>query len=224
MPPAIDREKVRAEVRKLDGTGLLVMLDRAIDRLPEEAFPEIIKDYIRPKDIVADGSEPPDLLHTIRRFHREAMAGRYYQDFDVNWRNCTEMSRGTQTFIAEHSRLVDACLKAEWDGDTETAREGLRLLLDLLREIDRCRIEIVFFADEGGSWQVGVDWNVVLPAWFRCLSPDADPYDWAEDVVDALNDFAGGDLDKLLQSARDIATPEQREALAEYECNLHRRR
>jgi len=70
--PRIDREKVRAHARKLDGTGRLVWLDRAIDMLPDEA----------------------------------------------------------------------------------------------------------------GSWQVGVDWEEVLPAWFRSLSPGADPCEWAEAVVD----------------------------------------
>jgi hypothetical protein len=27
-------------------------------------------------------------------------------------------------------------------------------------------IDVIFFADEGGSWQVGVDWERVLPPWF----------------------------------------------------------
>jgi len=222
--PRIDRENVRAHARKLDGTGLLVWLDRAIDMLPDEVFPELIADYVHLKDVVADGNTQPDLLHTIRHFHRESLAGRYYQDFMVNSRNYMEKSRGTETFIAENSRLVDACLRAERAGDLHTAREGLRLLIDLLREIDRCEIDIVFFADEAGSWQVGVSWEQVLPAWFRSLSPGTDPYDWAETVVDAINDFAGYQMDIILNSAREAATPEQREALEEYEDDLRRRR
>ena len=34
---------------------------------------------------------------------------------------------------------------------------------------------MIFFADEGGSWMVGVDWRQVLPAWFRVLSATASP-------------------------------------------------
>jgi hypothetical protein len=222
--PRIDREKVRAHARKLDGTGLLVWLDRAIDMLPDEVFPELIADYVHLKDVVADGNAQPDLLHTIRHFHRESLAGRYYQDFMVNSRNYMEKSRGTKIFIAENSRLVDDCLRAERAGDLHTAREGLRLLIDLMREIDRCKIDIVFFADEAGSWQVGVNWEQVLPAWFRSLSPGADPYDWAETVVDAINDFADYQMDVILDSAREAATPEQREALERYEDDLRRRR
>ena len=142
----------------------------------------------------------------------------------VSSRNFMEKSRGTENFIAEHSRLLDGCMKAEQAGDCDTAREGLGLLIDLMREIDQCRDNIVFFADEAGSWQVGVLWERVLPAWFRSLSPGMDAYEWAETIVDALNDFAGHQMGDILQAAREAATPEQREALAEYEGNLRRRR
>ncbi|HEX5746082.1 MAG TPA: hypothetical protein VFZ09_07550 [Archangium sp.] len=219
-----DREKVRAHARGLDGVGLRVWLDRAIDLLPNEVLPELVADYVRLEDVVADGRAEPELLHTIRRFHRESLAGRYYQDFTVSSRNFMEKSRGTETFIAEHSRLLDACMRAERAGDLGVAREGLGLLIDLMRQIDRCEADIVFFADEAGSWQVGVDWAAVLPAWFRSLSPVTDPYDWAEVVIDALNDFAGYQWEPILAAARDMATPEQREALVEYDGNLRRTR
>lgn len=220
----IDRDKVRAEARKLDGTGLRVWLDRAIDLLPDDAFPELIADYVHLRDVLADANTRPDLLRTVRQFHRDSLAGRYYQDFMVNSRNYKEKSRGTETFIAEHSRLVDACLRAEENGELETAAEGLGLLIDLMREIDRCERDIVFFADEAGSWQVGVLWDRVLPAWFRSLSPTTEAYEWAETVVDALNDFAGYQMDEVLAAAREAGTAEQRDALAEYEDDLRRRR
>lgn len=216
---------MRTEARKLDGTGLRVWLDRAIDLLPDDAFPELIADYVHLRDVLADETPQPDVLRTIREFHRENMAGRYHQSFNVNSRNYMEKSRGTETFIAEHSRLVDACLRAERAGDLETAAEGLELLIGLMREVDRCERDIVFFADEAGSWQVGVLWDCVLPAWFRSLSPEMGAHEWAETVVDALNDFAGHQMSELLAAARDAGTPEQRAAPAEYEADLrHRRR
>jgi hypothetical protein len=220
----IDRDKVRDEARKLDGTGLRVWLDRAIDMLPDEAFPELLADYVHLGDVVADEGTKPDLLRTIRQFYRDSLAGHYYQDSVVNSRNFMEKSRGTETFIAEHSRLVEACLRTEQVGDLAKASDGFGLLIDLMRKIDQCRDDIVFFADEAGSWQVGVLCERVLPAWFRSLSPGMEPHEWAETVTDALNDFAGYDMDEILKTAREIASPEQREALAEYEDNLRRRR
>lgn len=219
----IDRDKVRAEARNLDGTGLRVWLDRAIDMLPDEAFPELVADYAHLRELLADENTRPDLLQTIRRFRRDSMAGRYYQDFMVNSRNFMDKSRGTETFIAEHSRLVSACLRAEQTGEFETASEGLGLLIDLMRQIDECCDDIVFFADEAGSWQVGVPWDRVLPAWFRSMSPTKEAYEWAETVVDALNDFAGYQMAEILEAAREAGTAEQRDALAEYEDDLRRR-
>ncbi|MBC7172859.1 MAG: hypothetical protein H5U40_10545, partial [Polyangiaceae bacterium] len=55
----IDRDKVRAEARKLDGTRLRVWLDRAIDLLPDEAFPELIADYVHLRDVLADETTQP---------------------------------------------------------------------------------------------------------------------------------------------------------------------
>lgn len=52
------------------------------------------------------------------------MAGRYYQSFNVNSRNYMEKSRGTEIFIAEHSRLVHACLRAERAGISRRPPKG----------------------------------------------------------------------------------------------------
>lgn len=222
--PAIDRGKLRAHARRLEGHALLVWMDRAIDLLPDDSLPELIADYVRAEDLAPDPGSQPDLLHTIRRFHRESLAGHYYQDFMVNSRNFREMSRGTETWIAEHTRLLDGCMRAERSGDLDVARHGLALLIDLLRQIDECEDDIVFFADEAGSWQVGVNWREVLPAWFRSMTPVSDPYDYAETVVNAINGFAGHEVDVILNAARDIANADQRAALADYECNIRRRR
>lgn len=220
----IDRDKVRAITRKLDTTDLRIWLDRAIDILPDQAFPKLIADYVHLQDILADENTHTNLLRSVRQFHSDSLAGRYYEDFMVNSHNFMSHSRGTQTFIAEHSRLVDACLQAERNEELETAAEGLGLLIDLMREIDRCERNVVFFADEAGSWQVGVLWERVLPAWFRSLSPTTEANKWAKTVVDALNDFASHEADKILAAARKAGTAEQRRALAAHEAQLRRGR
>ncbi len=57
---------------------------------------------------------------------------------------------------------------------------------------------IVFFADEAGSWQVGVDWREVLPAWFKCLRQTAEPEEYARSVVGIVR----YDRERYLQKAR----------------------
>lgn len=222
--PRFCRHKVRAEAQKLDGAGLRVWLDRAIDRLPDDAFPELIAEYANLRDILADGTPPPNLLQSIYAFYHQSMAGRYYQTFDVTGGNCLQFSQGTELFVAEHSRLVEACLRAELAGDHETVAEALGLLIELMRQLDQWERDIVFFADEPGSWQVCVLWDRVLPAWFRSLSPTTKPAVWAKIVIDALNVFAGYQMDAILAAARDAGTNEQRAALEAADGDLRRRR
>lgn len=50
--------------------------------------------------------------------------------------------------------------------------------------IDDCGHEVLFFADEGGSWLVGVGWGQVLPVWIRVLSASTDAKGFATAVVD----------------------------------------
>jgi len=42
--------------------------------------------------------------------------------------------------------------------------------------------DILFFADEGGSWRWEIDWEKVLPVWFRVLSATADPGEYAQRI------------------------------------------
>lgn len=103
---------------------------------------------------------------------------------------------------AERGALAAECLRAEQNGELETAAEGLGLLIDLMREIDQCRDDILFFADEAGSWQVGVLWDRVLPALFWSLSPTTEAYEWAETVFDALNNYISARVDSTLSLPR----------------------
>jgi len=93
-------------------------------------------------------------------------------------------------------------------------REAMDILFGLLDHIDECRDDVIFFADEGGSWQVGVDWKRVLPAWFKVLSITASPEDFAKRITTLLSHHYSYGRDQMLAIARQIATPEQCKALA----------
>ena len=60
-------------------------------------------------------------------------------------------------------------------GEPAEVREAFETLFGLLCHIDKVPDDVVFFADEAGSWQVGVDWDKVLPAGFTCLAKTAEP-------------------------------------------------
>ena len=83
-------------------------------------------------------------------------------------------------------------------------------MFGLLRHIDEGHDDVVFFADEGGSWQVGFDWAKVFPCWFACLLTTAAPEEYVRQVLTAVDELERFHHDQHLATARRIAAPEQR--------------
>jgi hypothetical protein len=218
-PIEIDRDKLRAAIRKLGDEYVFYMLDDAIDLLPPAKLYKVAKKYIDLKRLRPDAqtTTKPSLLTDVKLFEKASLAGEYYQSFDVNWRNSTEQSTGTSAWIAQFLRLIDRCVANASKGNPPEVREAMDILFGLLSYIDECRDDIIFFADEGGSWQVGVDWARVLPAWFKVLSATAGPEEFASQITTVLSRHYSYGRDKMLAIARRTASPLQRKALAELE-------
>lgn len=87
------------------------------------------------------------------------------------------------------------------------------LLFELLEQLDSGDNEIVFFADEGGSWQVGINNGKVLPVYFASLAAVAEPEEYAARVVEVIEVRASYDSEKFLRAARKAANHAQRSAL-----------
>jgi hypothetical protein len=141
------------------------------------------------------------------------LRGDYFESFDVNSKNYMDTSKGTDAFIVEFGRLIEKCIRASAKGRLSTLREAFELLFALLRRLDRDPDSVVFFADEGGSWQVGVDWRAALAAYFRCLADGTPAEHFAHEVDRAIADFADYDRRKHLGTARRVASAELRVAL-----------
>jgi len=218
-PIQIDRDKLRAEVRKLGNEYVFFMLDDAIELLPRAKLHKLAKKYLDLKQLRQD-AEPatsPSLLADVKRFEKASLAGEYYESFGVNSKNYTQQSAGTSSWIAEYLRLLDRCvIKAKKSNPVEV-REAMDILFGLLNHIDKGNDDVIFFADEGGSWQVGVDWAKVLPVWFKVLSATAEPQEYAERITALLSCQYRYGRDKMLAIARRTATTHQRKALAEVE-------
>ncbi len=124
-----------------------------------------------------------------------------------------EKSKGTEAFLAEFDRLIGKCVRATAKGPRRPVLEAFVLLFAPLRRIDKDPDTVVFFAEEGGSWQVGADWREVLPAYFQCLAEGASGDDFAREVDRSITDFADYDRRHQLTAARRVASVEQKAAL-----------
>jgi hypothetical protein len=116
----IDRDKLRAAVRKMGTEYVFLMLDDAITLLPERKLRKLIAQYLNPHEFRPDSARKVDLLADVEAFQRASLAGEYYQAFAVNSKNYTEKSSGTLAWIADCLRLLERCLAQSKKEDPKT--------------------------------------------------------------------------------------------------------
>jgi hypothetical protein len=210
----IDRDKLRAAIRREGKECIFHMLDAAIELLPQAKLRKLIDGNINPAELYADGRGKQELLEAVQAFHRASLAGEFYRAFAVNSQNFTNTSSGTLAWMADCHRLLDQCVsQAKKKQDPATVRQAFEIIFSLLDRIDAGDDDILFFADEGGSWALGVDWEKVLPAWFEVLSATAEPDEYAQRIDAILKQHYGYGRTKMLAVGKKIATPAQRRGL-----------
>ncbi len=216
MKPQIDRELVREEVQHLDRGALLIVVDRALDLLSDEQLLKALDRTIAAEALAATSERLESLVELAQRFSDECLAGEYYEDHNPRHWHESDLSPGTERFIADCHRLLDRCIDTAEHADHEASQAALQLIFSVMRAIDMGGDDILFFVDDGGPWQFGIDWRRVLDTWFDCLVETADPTEFAEAATLAVNDFAlPFERSQLLDRASEMATEPQQLALAE---------
>ena len=187
-------------------------LGEALDLVPDAKLAKLVGKYLDLKGLHLEAGPRADLFGEVEDFKTRSLAGAFYEGFNVNSKNCMELSKGTRAWIADCCRFLDSLVEMPAKGDAAKVAAAFEVLFDLLRRIDEGE-EILFFADEGGSWQVGVDWTRVLPAWFRCLSRTTSAEVYARRVEQVVEGLGLPGRAGHLQAAGRLATPAQRKAL-----------
>lgn len=210
----INAGSVRAELRTLSRGNLLIIAERAAELVTLDQLSALLGDFVRletnPTEIE---SATLPLLDDVREFYDAAIAGDYYETVEINNRGRQEQSEGTDAFVAEFDRLLHLCIHAADQKVHSEARASFELLFELLRHIDKGNDDVLFFADDGSSLDVGVNWRAALPAYFRCLAETSSPEEYARNVGDAIEDLAKSDRPQYLIVARNVANGKQRIAL-----------
>ncbi len=210
--PRIDPDKLRVAIRRLRKDRLLDMLEHAIDLLPQTRLCELVDGHLDDAALRPARGSAASFVAEVRELHQATLRGDHYDSFDVNSKNYTETSPGTASWIADCERLFQRSARFVHKAPPAALREALELLFDLLARIDAGE-QIIFFADEAGSWQVGVDWDEVLPTWLQCLSATADAEEYAQQVIRLHEQLGPYDGKGLFTKARKVGTAAQRRAL-----------
>lgn len=173
---AVDLEKLRVALRRLSRGELLMICERATELVPRARLVALVGDVVRLDELTKTKPGAVPLLGEVRKFHEASMRGDYYESFAVNSKNFMDMSEGTEAFMAEFDRLVGKCIRAvEAQEPLAPLREAFELLFGLLRYIDECNDDVIFFADEGGGVASGCGLargaTGLLPVPGRCRFP-----------------------------------------------------
>lgn len=211
----IDLDKLHTQLHALSRGALLDLLEKAIDLLPKSRLSQLIAGTLDLDKLRPDPPGAGRLLDLVLEFHQASLRREYYEDFNVNSKNYREVSRGTQTWIAECNRILSRLVQAAPTGAAGEVREGFEKIFELLRLIDEGNDQVVFFADEGGSWQVGVEWDKVIPAWLRTLAPTATAEEFTQQAVRIIDEFQEYRREQHLKEALKLADPAQKKALKE---------
>lgn len=212
--PLIDFTAVRAELRALDRGALLIIAERAIELMPAAQLSTLLSDYVRVETSPTEANHVPvSLPDEVRVFYDTAMAGKYYETVEINNRSGQEQSEGTDAFIAEFHRLLQKCIQAAHQEVPAGLRESFEFLFGLLRHVDEGNDDVLFFADDGSSLDVGVNWCAALPAYFNCLAKTSSPEEFARTVDKAVADFVDYDRPWYTDAARKVGSDVQRIAL-----------
>ena len=79
QPIEIDREKLRAAIRKLGGEYVFYMLDDAIDLLPAAKLHKIVRKYLDVRRLHPDSEKPTkaSLLADVKAFEKASLGREY---------------------------------------------------------------------------------------------------------------------------------------------------
>jgi hypothetical protein len=155
------------------------MLDEAFGLMPSAKLERLVGGYLRVEDLRPDEAgrkldSARRLRGAVEEFDTASRRGDYYEPFAVDSRNCSEQSNGTTAWIAECNRLLDRCvaLSSRRHGVADVVA-SFEMLFDLIDVVDTFEDDIIFFADEGGAYEIGVGWGTVMEAWFGCFARHA---------------------------------------------------
>jgi hypothetical protein len=214
----IDKDQLFAILKRRKKSELLAMLDRAFDEMPPKTQRAVILDLIQKSRPAKLGGR--SLLDDVEEFHRESLEGRYYEPFDINSKNFSNIPEGTDEWCDRVADSLKQAMQLTSQGDHDWAVKCFVLLFDLIEKMESG--EEIVFADEMGSWMIPIDEKDWIPAYMTSLAATANPGEFAAKALPVIRRDSGHSFcGKAYTSARKAAKKEQ---LAELDAEIQARK
>jgi hypothetical protein len=194
---------LRSAVAALSGERVLHLLLDALAELPEATRRGLVEAHVGPVSRSGPGGGD-DVLVDVTAFQIATLAGEYYKAVAPSDAEATTMPARTKAWAAQCRGLFDRLVASARVADPVRVGAAFEVMFDLLRRIDAGQ-QVLFFWGDGGSWQVGVEWERVFPAWFHCLSRTTTPEECARRIAEAVDRL--NESDRPMPPSRDARFP-----------------
>ena len=207
----MDKDALIRRLASQPASTWLALLGAAYDTINQHQRETVFGQDAAPVRRTAN-TDASKLLPSIKRFHRESLAGKFYASFNVNSKNWMHIPKETEAWFDHLGRYLTKSADLTKQGLHQEAVAGFSLLYELIGAME-AGDEIVF-ADELGGWMIPVDEKKVLSAYLKSLAATASPERYAAVALplikrDAQNNFS----DKVYASALRAAQADQKALL-----------
>lgn len=197
-------------LNKLKKAELIALAEAALSRLPADERAELITTFLpaarrSPARARPAAPDPSAFLAEVERFVEDSLAGRYWGfTGKKNERGFYETPEATDRWCRQAEKLCTDALRLARDGEDQAVASGLELLLDLFDKSQDGSHDIVFAEEWGIDWEVHVDFEKLLRAFFTALARSASPEEFAQRATTIAERWTwkeDHDAEKLLRAS-----------------------
>ena len=174
MTGAVDLQELRRSLGQFTRGELLIVAQRAAEIVPAGALPSLLNGLIELRSGLALAHKPATLLDEVQRICAEGIGGKLCVSFELNSRNCSEQSRGTDAFIAEFDRLIAKCVRAAETGRCpwhRHSRPSLPCCEPSTQAMTTCSSSQMKVAHEASMWTATRPCRATSCAWRKRRRP-----------------------------------------------------
>ncbi|MBI9088303.1 MAG: hypothetical protein JEZ12_03745 [Desulfobacterium sp.] len=206
----MNKDRLFDHLKTQEHSKLLELLSSAFEAMDtcqrHDVFGKLIKE-IPPSPV--DGEE---LLGDIEAFHSSSMAGYYYEPFNINSKNFSDIPEETEKWFDEIGDHLEDSSRLTDQGDHDIAVQCFKLLHELIDKMEDG--EEIVFAEEYGTWMITGDEKRFVNSYLTSLSAISTPEEYAAGSIPLIKrDSYESFHNKVYSTALKLAAKEQKALL-----------
>ena len=206
----MNKERLFKYLEKQDSSSLLALLDSSFNTMDTNQRHDVFGKII--KELPPSSVEREQLLATIKQFFENSFSGYYYEPFDINSKNFSDIPEETEAWFDEISDHLEDSSRLTDQGNHEMAVQCFNLLHDLIDKMEDG--EEIIFAEEYGTWMITGDKKRFVKSYLTSLSAMSTPDEYAIGAIPLIKrDSYESFHNKVYSTALKIAGEEQKTQL-----------